>query len=151
MSLYHTVQLYHTVSLHSTVPLYHTIPMYHTAPLCPTIPMYQALPLYPTVSIYHCIILCHCSILYHFITLCHYFYFLNLLVYLLADPGKARGCSIEVYTNKQMLIGVYLDARQSSSTSKSAEGLQKVGIMKRLLWSTVAVLTEDSYPGNFHL
>ena len=28
---------------------------------------------------------------------------------------------IYVYTNKQMLVGVYLDPRQSSTTSKSAE------------------------------
>ena len=40
-----------------------------------------------------------------------------------------------------MLVGVYLDPRQFSTSSKSAEGLQKVGIMEPLFWLTADICT----------
>ena len=51
---------------------------------------------------------------------------------------------IQVYTNKRMLVRVYLDPRRSSTTSKSAELLQKVGIMKPLIWLTVGSFNKSS-------
>ena len=42
-----------------------------------------------------------------------------------------------LYTDKQTRVGVYLDPKRSSTTSKSAEVLHTVGIRKPLLWSAV--------------
>ena len=44
----------------------------------------------------------------------------------------------------QILVGIYLDPRQSSIASKSAEGLQKVGIMKPLFWLNVGSFNKSS-------
>ena len=45
-----------------------------------------------------------------------------------------------------MLVGVYLDPIRYSTTSKSVEGLQKVGFMKPLFW-----LTKKSSFGQYNL
>ena len=45
---------------------------------------------------------------------CVHFHYYN-------SPSSAIDLVIEVYTNKQMLVGVYQDPRRSSTTSKSAE------------------------------
>ena len=41
-------------------------------------------------------------------------------------------------------VGVYIYPRQSSTTSKSAKGLQKVEIVKPLFWLTVGSLDKSS-------
>ena len=41
---------------------------------------------------------------------------------------------IQVYTNKRMLVGVYLDPRQSSTTSKSAESGNYEAYVNVLFW-----------------
>ena len=51
---------------------------------------------------------------------------------------------IQVYTNKQMPVGVCLDPRRSSTTSKSAEGLQKVGIMMHFFLLMVGSFNKSS-------
>ena len=66
------------------------------------------------------------------------------------EKWLARRCfdlatDLVIYVDKKkMLVGVYLDPRRSSSTSKSAEGLQKVGVMKPLFWLTVGSFNKSS-------
>ena len=42
-------------------------------------------------------------------------------IYFLASGRNTTDLAINIYTNKQKLVGVYLDPRQTSDTSMSAE------------------------------
>ena len=54
---------------------------------------------------------------------------------------------LSIHTQKKQLrIGVYLDPRWSSTTSKSAEGLQKVRIMKPLFLLLAALINPAPDP-----